>query len=316
MTAGLMRKLPPSSLIRVPHGLTHKPLAAAVAACQPTSTTPSSIPRQSRRNLAAVRNADGLASGVWFSGSSHQHLPAELGGADHNPPDERTLKLGRTIRILHERLPTLLQSPLPQEILSPQITLHLFPSTHPHLPTVSGRVAYHAALWTAPVAWGRMPVVGNVKLVVLSERMVRNGGSSSVAHGSRQEKLIVRWKTCGKTKGKGVGALYRGITGKEDPPVDKITEILGGDVRDDEEFCGLFIFEFDEEGRIFQHTIEHAEEGGNWDRMAKVVSVTDWLLGKVNGKKKEEIPELAWCHIDRRAGGGNRKQDDHRATSG
>src|SRR3954468_13211326 len=91
------------------------------------------------------------------------------------------------LRILQERLPTLLASPLPQEILSPQITLHLFPSTHPHLPTVSGKIAYMAALWTAPVAWGRVPVVGNVKLIILSERMVRHGGSS-VPSNFRNEK--------------------------------------------------------------------------------------------------------------------------------
>ena len=75
------------------------------------------------------------------------------------------------LRILQERLPTLLQTPLPQEILSPNISLHLFPSTHPYLPVVSGRVAYIAALWTSPIAWNRVPIFGNVKLVILSERM-------------------------------------------------------------------------------------------------------------------------------------------------
>lgn len=216
------------------------------------------------------------------------------------------------VRILHERLPTLLASPLPQDILSPQISLHLFPSTHPHLPTVSGRIAYLAALWTSPLAWGRVPVVGNVKLIITSERMVRNGGTS-VAHGSRDEKLIVKWKTCGKTKGKGMGGLYRGIGASEQ--VDKITEFLQGDARDDEEFCGIFVFEFDDEGRIAKHTIEHAEEGGSWDRMPRVVNVTDWLLGKVNGRKKEEMPSLAWCetrHKDIRRRFTGREMDEER----
>lgn len=198
--------------------------------------------------------------------------------------------------MLHERLPTLLASPLPQEILSPQITLHLFPSTHPHLPTVSGRIAYLAALWTAPVAWGRVPVVGNVRLVILSERVVKNG---STRLDFRNEKLIVRWKTCGKTQGRGMGALYRGISGSGDQ-VDKITEFLGGDVRDDEEFSGLFIFEFDEEGRIVTHTIEHAQEGGNWEKMTRVVSVTDWLIGLAKGKTKPADPgfALGYCEAD------------------
>src|SRR5213592_1151887 len=99
-------------------------------------------------------------------------------------------------------MPTLLQTPLPQEILSPHITLHLFPSTHPHLPTVSGRVAYIAALWTAPMAWGRVPIVGNVKLNILSERMVKSSlhASPASSNNNNAEKLIVRWKTCGKSR--------------------------------------------------------------------------------------------------------------------
>ncbi|KAK4966111.1 hypothetical protein LTR66_007557 [Elasticomyces elasticus] len=144
------------------------------------------------------------------------------------------------------------------------------------------------------MAWGRVPVVGNVKLIILSERMVRNGSPNNGVS-SRDEKLIVRWKTCGKTKGRGMGALYRGIGGSEQ--VDKITEFLGGEGRDDEEFCGIFVFEFDEEGRIVKHVIEHVQEGGNWGRENRVVNVTDWLLGRFNGKKKDdEVPE------DRREG--------------
>lgn len=150
--------------------------------------------------------------------------------------------------------------------------------------------------------------MGNVKLDILSERMVRNGGSTSGA-----ERLVVRWKTCGKTKGKGVGALYRGISGSERGQVDKITEFLGGHghERDDEEFCGLFLFEFDEEGRIITHTIEHAEEGRNWEKMTKVISVTDWLLGKAWGKKEDEVPGLAlgYCESGPRRRGGNQPRD-------
>lgn len=142
------------------------------------------------------------------------------------------------------------------------------------------------------MAWGRVPIVGNVKLIILSERVVKNGPSSSPT----PEKLIVRWKTCGKTRGKGMGALYRGIGASEQ--VDKITEWLGGDARDDEEFCGLFIFEFDEEGRILTHTIEHAEEGGSWDRASRVISVTDWLLGRGWRRKGKEVEGLAWQCMD------------------
>lgn len=138
-------------------------------------------------------------------------------------------------------------------------------------------------------------MVGNVKLIILSERMVRNGGSS-VSPGCRDEKLIVKWKTCGKSNEDG-GKIYRGITASEQ--VDRLKNMLGGE-ETDEEFCGLFVFEFDEEGRIRRHTIEHAEEGGNYDRMNKVVSVTDWLLGRAPWRRKDEvIPGLAFCDYQR-----------------
>jgi hypothetical protein len=205
------------------------------------------------------------------------------------------------VRALHDHLPTLLQSPLPSDILSPQISLHLFPSTHPHLPTVSGRLAYIAALWTAPVAWGRIPLVGNVKLSILSERMVRNGGTA-VPLESREEKLMVKWKTCGKTKHRdGSGGIYRGVGIASKDPVDRIKSFISGTGSSSgsssgaEEFCGIFIFEFDEQGKVVKHVIEHTEQGGHWDKMTRVVSVTDWLLGSLGGRRKEELPALAWC---------------------
>jgi len=75
-------------------------------------------------------------------------------------------------------------------------------------------------------------------------------------------------------------------------PTDKITEFLGGGKGEDDkkEFTGLFIFEFDEEGRIATHTIEHVQEGGNWENGvgAKVVGLTDWLLGGIKGRARRE----------------------------
>ena len=118
--------------------------------------------------------------------------------------------------------------------------------------------------------------------------MLKNGGATSFSHlasgsSSQSEKLIVRWRTCGTTKGLGSGVKYKGIGAKQ--RVDKITEWLGGDAKDDEEFCGLFIFEFDEEGRVLSHVIERAEGGENWDNgVGRVVGLTDWLLGKFGGR--------------------------------
>ncbi len=193
------------------------------------------------------------------------------------------------LRILQERLPTLLQSPLPQEILSPHISLHLFPSTHPHLPTVSGRVAYVAALWTSPIAWNRVPVVGNVKLEILSERMSKQPLEFSPKRaGAVGEQLVVRWRTVGKTKSWGLtfGSSSNGGG-------------AGGRPADGKEFTGLFIFEFDRDGRILSHTIEHVQEGGDWEKGvgAKFVGLTDWLLGGMKGSREGGDSPLPAFHI-------------------
>ena len=289
MTSGLMRRFSTSARTQL-------------LTCPARSLT---VPRllglkQYKRNITAVGAKQASVSRHWFTSSSpctHPE-PDERGKERLN---ERNLKLGNStlvlcraahqatdtttaIRVLHDRLPTLLISPLPQDILSPHISLHLFPSTHPHLPTVSGRFAYAAALWTAPVAWGQVPVLGNVKLEILSERMVKNGASS--ASNVRNEKLIVRWQTCKSEKKD---------NGQVSDVVEKITSIVAGSKRPHQEFTGLFKFEFDEEGRILNHIIEHTEEGQHWDRTAKVISVTDWLLGRAWGRREEVSPSLAFA---------------------
>ena len=129
--------------------------------------------------------------------------------------------------------------------------------------------------------------------------MVKNGSPALMARdryddGARpNEKLVVRWRTCGKTKGLGTGANFRGVGAKE--TVDKITHWLGGaEKRDDEEFCGLFIFEFDEEGRIWNHVIERAEGRDGWDTgPGKWIGLTDWLLGRLGRGFAERTPGLA-----------------------
>jgi len=260
------------------------------------STTP-------KRLLANVREVPEL----WFRSGAPLSQNAKFG--DHQKPNERTVKLGKTIRILHERMPDLLASPLPQDILSPSITLRLFPSTHPHLPSVTGRLKYTAALWTSPVAWGGIPVVGNVKLVMLSERMIHSGGSNG-NYPANGEKLVVRWKTCGRGEVfDQLKRMFPGFGRSNGASSNK----LSNDGKD-EDFHGLFIFEFDSEGRIASHTIEHVEQSNHWERTAKVVSVTDWLLGKAWGnpaKDDDGVPGLAYCENGEngRPRGGGRKRD-------
>lgn len=216
------------------------------------------------------------------------------------------------LRTLSPLLPNILTTPIPQEILSPSVSLHLFPSTHPHLPAVKGKVAYRAALWTAPVAWGCVPIVGNVKLNILSEKIVRTGFVNLPQEHDKpdlgEEKLVVRWKT-EKKNGNGAStnaaahssAAASSSTNSNGGINSGLSRLLGGDkpifnLNKGDEFSGIFVFSFDSKGRIATHTIEHADENSGFDKMSKMVTLTDWLLGKAKlgrGRGEEIIPGLA-----------------------
>ncbi|KAL4796159.1 hypothetical protein BDV19DRAFT_143682 [Aspergillus venezuelensis] len=265
-----------------------------------------------------------------------------LNQGDHKPPDERIIKLGNTLRTLSPLLPTILTNPLPPNILSPSVTLHLFPSTHPHLPTVKGRTLYRAALWAVPVAWSSVPLVGNVKLQILSERIVRagtvlgqghGGGAQQTAHDcgggcgeGGDERLVVRWRTerthgASESKSRSAVPDFKSSSPSPSSSLSSSTPstnetanskastgtnkglsvLLGGDapifkLSRDDEFTGLFIFSFDEEGRVLTQTIEHAEDASGWERTAKFVTLTDWLIGKARGSLEiEPQPGLVGC---------------------
>ncbi|KAK2591130.1 hypothetical protein QQS21_011193 [Conoideocrella luteorostrata] len=215
-----------------------------------------------------------------YFGRTEQKWTGDTDKKDAKDPNKA--KLGKTLRILQERLPTLLQSPLPQDILAPNISLLLFPTTHPHLPAVSGKVAYNAALWTSPIAWNRVPIIGNVKLEILAERMTSEPLTFLPRRaGAMPEQLVVRW--CEKRRLNG-----------DLPETGGIARALwrGRGVDPNKAFTGLFIFDFDAEGRVLTHTIEQAQEGGNWERGmgAKFVGLTDWLLGGMKNGNDNPIP--------------------------
>ncbi len=216
------------------------------------------------------------------------------------------------LRTLSPLLSNILTTPLPHEILSPSVSLHLFPSTHPHLPAVKGRVAYRAALWTAPVAWGCVPIVGNVKLNILSEKIVRTGFVSLPQENDKpdlgEEKLVVRWKTERKngngpnTDAAANSSAVAGSSADGNSGINSgLSRLLGGDkpifnLNKGDQFSGMFIFSFDSKGRIATHTIEHADENNGFDQTSKVVTLTDWLLGKAKwgrGREEELVPGLA-----------------------
>jgi hypothetical protein len=167
-------------------------------------------------------------------------------------------------------------------------------------------MAYRAALWTAPVAWGCVPIVGNVKLTVISERIVRTGFVTSAHLDDNpdlgEEKLVVRFKTEKKKNGNGQATNTAARSSTTEGNVNRgLSTLLGGDkpmvsLNKDDEFTGIFVFSFDSKGRIATHTIEHADENNGFDKTSKVVTLTDWLLGKARwGRAKEEelIPGLA-----------------------
>lgn len=134
------------------------------------------------------------------------------------------------------------------------------------------------------MAWGRVPVVGNVKLKIVSERMIKSGCAASTA--ARNERLMVKWETCTSSENE---------HGPVSEAVEKITSIINRSHKKDDKFSGIFLFEFDEQGRVAKHTIEHVEENGQWDKTAKVISVTDWLLGRAWGRREEAgTPSLAY----------------------
>jgi hypothetical protein len=240
-----------------------------------TSTIASQAPHLPLEAPRPDANGHGLPL-TYFDTSGAQWL-----ASNKEHPDPNKAKLGKTLRILQSRLPTLLQSPLPQEILAPNIALHLFPTTHPHLPTVSGRVAYNAALWTSPIAWNRVPIIGNVKLEILAERMTSEPVTLLPRRpGAIPEQLVVRW--CERRKNADGGPEPSGIASSLG---------LGRGVDPHKAFTGLFYFDFDKEGRILSHTIEQAQETGGWENGmgAKFVGLTDWLLGGMKNPNEGPI---------------------------
>lgn len=198
-----------------------------------------------------------------------------------------------------------------------------------------------------PVAWSSVPLVGNVRLQILSERMVRTGFAMGTEHEGSDcgdERLVVRWKTEAKNDNKSSSSSSSSLSGRNDestitttsstsstktsripsprsgggrygdnsgsrlsdpdqidipsgssrsslPKIGSnksLSTLLGGEVPifkpgKEGQFSGLFVFAFDEEGRIASHTIEHADQANGWDRTAKFVTLTDWLLGKARG---------------------------------
>lgn len=128
-----------------------------------------------------------------------------------------------------------------------------------------------------------MPIIGNVKLEILAERMTSEPLTFLPRRaGATPEQLVVRWCEKRKTKDDKSGG------GGSSLPWLR----LARGVDPNKAFTGLFIFDFDAEGRILTHTIEQAQEGGDWEKGvgAKFVGLTDWLLGGMTRDPGAPIP--------------------------
>ncbi|BFZ55541.1 hypothetical protein PYCC9005_002582 [Savitreella phatthalungensis] len=133
--------------------------------------------------------------------------------------------IGRTLRILSNKLPSLLQDgTLPSSILSENITLELLPSTL-GLPDIRGKTAYSA--FTRLSTWSVRQVWPESRLMVDSHRL----------HGSgrKLERLIVRFRVV--------------------QPRSRTARHGHGDA-----YTGLFHFYFDSQGLISRHIFEITDE--------------------------------------------------------
>lgn len=95
MTAGLMRTRLPSSLFRPRHAVTG---AASRVVAHAPAIAGSHV---WTRSFARVQDPEILSDQLWFSSTAPRPRPDGVGsGGDHKPPDERTLKLGKSEELL------------------------------------------------------------------------------------------------------------------------------------------------------------------------------------------------------------------------
>lgn len=110
-----------------------------------------------------------------------------------------------------------------------------------------------------------------MKLEILAERVTSEPVTFLPRRpGAIPEQLVVRWCEKRRPDSSSSGST----TGSPK---------LGRGVEAKKAFTGLFMFDFDQEGRILSHTIETAQGSGNWEKGvgAKFVGLTDWLLGGI-----------------------------------
>lgn len=138
-------------------------------------------------------------------------------------------------------------------------------------------------------------------------------GSSTVTG----ERMIVKWRASGSPNGNGNGngngdtqpttSITSGTPPSSKPTEPKKEDPLSAVANSlpkftlTGNFCGLFIFEFDDKGRIKTHIIEDVEEDRDEavQQHSKVITLTEWLLKKAKKSlgEKPQVPGLAFERI-------------------
>ncbi|KAK5629310.1 hypothetical protein RRF57_005025 [Xylaria bambusicola] len=118
--------------------------------------------------------------------------------------------------------------------------------------------------------------------------------------GAYGEQLVVKWRTASSSSDTDSGDSKLSLTEQGEQRLDP--HLRGSQTASEKKaFTGLFIFEFDKDGRIISHTIEHVDEHGEWEKGvgARVVGLTDWLLGGIKGRGANGGGLPALCEIAR-----------------
>lgn len=126
--------------------------------------------------------------------------------------------------------------------------------------------------------------------------------------GAYSEQLVVKWRTASSSS-ESDGDAKLSLTEQGEQDLD--AHLRGSQaVGEKKAFTGLFIFEFDKDGRVISHTIEHVDQHGDWEKGvgARMVGLTDWLLGGIKGRSEEGggLPALFEIAADKGARKGLR----------
>jgi hypothetical protein len=118
-----------------------------------------------------------------------------------------------------------------------------------------------------------VPIIGHVGIEVQTMRLTTTRlPFTPIRLGALEEMLVVRW-----------------VTEPSSPPSDFLRGLasrMAGGEPEVHEFTGLFVFQFNSEGQILDHTIECAEYTQRWEKGvgSRVVRLTDQILAGIKGE--------------------------------